>query len=277
MIGKFSISNLPAVLFDGVYRVLACIPETEESKARFPKFGAFNAAPLDPSTWREIDFSWYNPPVLDQGMTSSCVGHCAADGMHMSYLQSGRQLVQFSPFFTYGLINGGRDAGAMISDALMALKQYGICPKDDLPPGVMFQNQFPQKAFDNAKRFKLSQAYQCPNFETICAAISVGFPVSLGIFVGNNFSNVDANGVCPLPSGQGGGGHCILGCGIKKSAQYGWLIKIMNSWGPRFGNKGYAYIHKGHFSRMQPDAFAFQSVIDDPQDSGDNQVPVATN
>ena len=277
MIGKFSISNLPAVLFDGIYRVLACVPETEETKAKFPKFGAFNAAPLDPSTWREIDLAWHNPPVLDQGMTSSCVGHGSADGMHMCYMQSGKKFVQFSPFFTYGLINGGRDAGGMISDALTALQQYGICPKEDLSPGVMFQNQFPQKAFDNAKRFKLVQAYHCPDFETICAAISVGFVCPLGIWVGNNFSQVDSDGVCPVPAG-GGGGHCILGCGLKKSTKYGWLIKIMNSWGSNFGNKGYAYIHKGHFQKMQPDAFAMQSVTDDPQENaGDDQVPVATN
>lgn len=277
MIGKLSVSRLPSVKFDGLYRVLGWIPETEESKARFLKFGAFSAAPVDPSQWKEIDFQWYNPPVLDQGMTSSCVGHCSADGMHMCYLQSGRKLVQFNPFFTYGLINGGRDAGAMISDALTALMKYGICPKDDLPAGVMFQNQFPQKAFDDALRFKLIQAYHCPTFEDICAAISVGFVCPLGIFVGNNFGQVDSNGVCPLPSGMGGGGHCILGCGLKKSAQFGWLIKIMNSWGTKFGDKGFAYIHKGHFQKMQPDAFAMQSVMDDPLEKDDSQVPVVTN
>jgi hypothetical protein len=277
MIGKASISNLPAVWFDGQYRVLACLPETLESMAQFPVFGAHMAAELDPAKWQEIDLSWYKPPISDQGMTSSCVGHGCRAGMEMCWLQSGRPLQEFNAYFVYGLINGGRDAGAMISDGLNALKQYGICLKDDLPAGVMFKNQFPQKAFDNAKRFRLVMAYQCPTFESICSAISLGFVCPLGIYVGNNFAQVDANGVCPLPMG-GGGGHCILGVGLKKSATYGWLIKIQNSWGTRFGMNGYAYIHKGHFQRMRPDAFAIQTVTDDPQDSTPtDEVPVVTN
>jgi hypothetical protein len=277
MIGKLSISHLPAILFDGVYRVLACIPETEESKAAFPVFGSQMATQLDPSQWQEIDMSWYNPPIWDQGMTSSCVGQGCTAGMQVCYMQSGRPLVEFNPYFCYGLINGGRDQGAMISDGLKALQQYGTCQKDALPNGVMFKNQFPQTAYENAKRFKLAQAYRCPDFNSICSAITLGFVTPLGIWVGDNFSQVDSQGVAPVPAG-GGGGHCILGVGLKKSARYGWMIKIQNSWGKRFGVNGYAYIHKGHFQRMQPDAFAIQSVIDDPQDNTPaDEVPVATN
>lgn len=277
-IGKASVSNLPSVLFDGVYRVLGCIAETEESVKRFPRFGSMRtAAPIDPSQWQEIDLQWYNNPIWDQGMTSSCVGHGTTSGMQMCYMQSGRPLVEFNPYFVYGLVNNGRDAGAMISDALTALINHGTCPKADLQPGMMFRNQFPQKAFDDARRFKLSLAYKCGSFEDICSAISLGFVCPLGIYVDQGFSRLDSEGVAGTPSGMQGGGHCILGMGLKKSSRYGWLIKIQNSWGSRFGMNGFAYIHKGHFQRMNPDAFAIQSVIDDPQDStpADN-VPVVT-
>ena len=228
-IGPFSISNLPSVKFEGVWRVLGCIPETSQSKARFSRFGD-SVKTLDQSQWQEIDLQWYNPPILDQGMTSSCTGHACCSGMEMCWLQSGRALVEFNPYFVYGLVNGGRDAGAMISDCLSALQQYGICEKDQLPSGVMFQSQFPPAAFQNAARRKLIKAYHCATFEEICSAISLGFVCPLGIYVGQNFPNLDANGVAPLPGG-GGGGHAILGMGLKKSSQYGWLIKIQNSWG----------------------------------------------
>ncbi len=274
-IGKASISNLPSVYFDGLYRVCGCISETVVSASRFPKFGNNFAAKLDPSLWQETDLQWYGLPILDQGMTSSCVGHGTCSGMEMCILQSGRKLVEFTPYFVYGLINGGRDAGGMISDALTALKQAGIALKGDLPPGVMFKNQFPQQAYENAMRFRLVEAYHCPTFEDICSAISLGFVCPLGIFVGDNFSQLGSDGVAPLPAG-GGGGHCILGMGLKKSARYGWLIKIQNSWGQRFGMNGYAYIHKGHFQRMQPDAFAIQAVMDDPKDTSETNVPVVS-
>lgn len=266
MLGSYSISSLPAVKFNGIYRVLGCIPSTVESALGFASFGRQFAASLDPSLWQEIDLSWHKPSILDQKSTSSCVGHAVCSGMETCYMQSGRPKIDFNPFFPYGLINGGRDQGAMISDALKALKQYGICLKGDLPNGVMFKNQFPQQAFTNALRFRLLQAFKCDTFEDICSAISLGFICPLGIMVGSNFANLDSEGVSPLPAG-GGGGHAILGVGLKRSSRYGWLIKIQNSWGLSFGMKGYCYIHKAHFRSMTPDAFAIQTIMDDPQDS----------
>lgn len=271
-IGKYSISNLPSVKFDGVYRVLACLPETPDSLLGFPRFGTEMHHKLTAAQLQEIDLEWYNAPILDQGMTSSCVGHGTCSGMEICYMQSGRTLVPFSPFFIYGLVNGGRDAGAQISDALRALMQYGVCRNSDIPAGAMFQNQFPTTAFEVAKGFKLIQAYHCQTFEDICAAISLGFVCPLGLYVGQNFPNLDSEGVAPLPAG-GGGGHCVLGMGLKKSAKYGWLIKIQNSWGSRFGKNGHCYLQKGHFNMMNPDAFAVQSIIDSPQDGP----PVVTN
>jgi hypothetical protein len=268
MIGKFSTSNLPAVWFDGEYRVLGCIPSPEEEASKFPAWSNVKSA----AGLQEIDLSWYKPPILNQGSTSSCVAHASCSGMEMCWLQSGKPLVEFNPFFVYSWINGGRDAGASVSSALTALQTHGICPKDDVPAGAMFQGQMPAQAIQDAKRFVLQDAYRCTTFDDICQAINVGFVIPLGILVGQNFGQLDSNGVAPLPNG-GGGGHCLLGVGLKQSSQYGWLIKIQNSWGSRFGMSGYAYIHQGHFQYMPIDAFAIQTVSDDPQGTpGDDPV-----
>ena len=275
MIGKLSISNLPSVYFDGYYRVLGCIKSTPESIAKFPVFGVHNMVGLDPSLWQEIDLSWNKPTILNQKQTSSCVGHGAVSAMEVCWLQSGRPLKNFSPFFTYGLINGGRDAGAQISDSMTALMSYGACPIELNPNLRMFKNQFSQNMYDAAKRFKLIKAYHCPNWESICSAISLGFVCPLGIQVGDNFGQLDSEGVAPLP-GWGGGGHCILGVGLKKSSRYGWLIKIQNSWGLNWGLGGYAYLRKEHIDNY-PDAFAVQSVMDDPQDTNSpTNIPVVS-
>lgn len=259
-IDKSSISNLPSIKVDGIYRVLGCIFSTPASLVGFTPLRAIRSFNLDPSQWKEVDYQWYKNPINDQGSTSSCVGQGCSAGMHIAYQQSGRSFVEFNPYFLYGLVNGGRDAGAMISDALNALKEYGICEKNEIRPGMMYKNQFPAAAFENAKKYKLLQAFRCETFEEICTAITMGFSCPLGIFVDENFSRLDGQGVCGVPNSTRGGGHCILGMGLKKSSRYGWLIKIQNSWG-RWGMKGYGYIHKGHFSRMHPDAFAIQSII----------------
>lgn len=271
-IGRKSISRLPSIKFDGEYRVLGCLPSDDNHD--FPSFGSqvFSQAQFD---LREIDLApIYNNRILNQGSTSACVGHGCASGMEMAWKQLGNPAQDFSPFFIYGLINNGRDAGAMISSGLMALKQAGACPAAIMPAGVMFKNQFPAETMTAAMRFRLSMAFKCGSFDEICQAINLGFATPLGIMVGDNFSMVDSNGVCPLRT-SGGGGHCILGVGLKKHPTYGWLIKIQNSWGQRFGVNGYGYLRREHFNQMAPDAFAIQAAFDDPQDANpDDDVPV---
>ena len=267
-------ADFPAIYFDGEWRVLAYIPS--DGNHDFPKFSSRVGFSGD-SELKEIDLSWFANRVMNQGSTSSCVGHGSVAGMEIAYKQLGNPSQQFSPFFTYALINGGSDNGAMISDALKALKKYGACPLDDMPKGAMYERQIPKKAYEQASRFKVSQAYQCDSFEEVCQAISVGFTVPLGIYVGNNFGDLDSDGVSPLPRG-GGGGHCILGCGLKKTSKYGWVIKIQNSWGSNFGENGFCYIQKNHFKYMDPDAFAIQAIIDDPKDPfPQDNVPTVVN
>src|SRR5581483_629440 len=212
-------TNLPAIFFDGCYRVLGCIPSTEESAKRFPLFGSFRTA--GDVTPQEIDLSWYGPDILNQGATSSCMGHSVCSGCETAWVQGGRQYTRFNPFWVYGLCNHGVDQGSMITDGITAVETKGICERDQLPRGVMFQQQFPQAAYTDAQRFKLAQAYRCPTFEDIIAAISLGFPTPLGIYVDQNFARLDSDGIAGLPMGQNGGGHAILGIGTKKHPRYG--------------------------------------------------------
>lgn len=253
-------SDLPAIKFDGVYRVLACRFSTPESLEGFPLFRSLMGA-LPQSRWKEIDLSHFKNPIWDQGTTSACVGMATTAGMQVGRMQSGRSFLEFNPYFVYGLINGGRDNGAMISDGLRALREFGTCVKNALPRGMMYKRQFPQTAFANAKQNRLGQVLRCGNFNEICSAITLGFVCPLGIMVDGNFPRINSEGVSPVASGRGGGGHAILGVGLKKSRRYGWLIKIQNSWGRSFGIKGYSYIHKGHFRFFGPDAFAVQSLV----------------
>lgn len=272
-IGPQSISNFPAVKFDGEYRVLACIPSDDNHD--FGDWNEYfgNIQGADTFQLREIDFSWLHNRILNQGQTSSCVGHCAAEGMEIVWRQAGHEPQLFTPYFTYAQINNGRDAGAMISNALMSLKRDGGCPANLLEDKVYYKNNLPQQAVQAAQRFKIFKGLQCSSFDAICQAINLGFGTPLGIMVGQNFPKLDSDGIAPLPNG-GGGGHCLLGVGLKQHQRYGWLIKVQNSWGEKYGLKGFCYLHKGHFQYMQIDAFAIQAVFDDPQDSTPNdEVP----
>jgi len=260
--GHLSVSDLPAIEFNGTYYVLGCIKSTNY-------YGFGNFADVHPvlsaSQWQEIDLEHYNLPILNQQSTSSCVGHASCSAMEMAWVQSGRKLREFSPYFIYGQINGGRDQGAMISDALQSLKEIGVCLKNEVPQGAMFKYQFPKSAYENAKNYKIFDAFQCGTFDEVCSAISLGFPVVLGIMVGNNFPRLDSEGVAPLPAG-GGGGHALLGMALKRSQRYGWLVKVQNSWSASYGVNGHCYLRREHFDN-QIDSFAIQVTTgEDPTD-----------
>lgn len=274
MIGPLSVSDLPALKINGEWRVLGCLKETEETKNRFPSFGEAirGNAPLDPSQWQELDLSFHNLPIKNQSASSSCVGHSAASGMEMCYVQSGRSYKQFSPWFTYALINNGRDAGAYISDALVALQKYGAAEQQVVgPTRLSYKNNLTQAQYDNASKYQLVNAYRCGSYEEICSAISLGFPCVLGIPVGYNFDSIDSEGVTPVPNWVRGG-HAVLGVGLKKSSRYGWIIKFQNSWG-NWALNGYAYLQKGSFDG-NPDAFALQMIEVDPNANDPTEIPV---
>lgn len=136
-IGRKSISRLPSIKFDGEYRVMGCIPS--DNNHDFADFGSqlFGQAQHD---LREIDLTAaYLTEIADQGSTSSCVGQGCDAGMELVWQQHGHKRMDFDAYFVYGLINNGRDAGAMISTGLMALKGKGACPKGILKPGQMYQ------------------------------------------------------------------------------------------------------------------------------------------
>src|SRR5436309_402079 len=66
------------------------------------------------SQWKEVDYSHFECPVLDQHATAACVGHGAVTGFTRAWLMAGRAPRHFSACYVYGRINGGIDQGAIV-------------------------------------------------------------------------------------------------------------------------------------------------------------------
>lgn len=259
--------RLPFLEFDGQNRVFGCLPPK-------PDFGGFKASTaisdlIPRNKWFETPDDDFGIRVLDQGSHGSCVGHGSTSAFEMQWLRQGGDPVDFAACFVYGLINHNRDAGAIVSDAIEELEKTGVCTEKFVPPGTIYQRQFPKGAWTEAAKYKVKNSYHVNSFDAICSDILRGRTISHGIMVGANYADLDSNGIAPLPRG-GGGGHCQYSYCLK-NINGQWVIKTGNSWGKRFGMNGFCYLTEKHFDRPgQVDAFSIEFVdptadVDQPQ------------
>lgn len=244
------ISECPSIDFDGHPRILAALPPVDFGN--LPKFRTallteYKAQPLPRSEWVEFDFTDSKIPILDQNGYGSCTGHGICTAFTKAWVRGGQKYKAFSPVWTYGLTNGGVDKGAVISDGVRVLQSQGICLASQVPEGDIYASNYPKKAYTSALNYKLQDAYHLETPDDVGTAIQLGFDVVFGMTVGDNFADLDAEGFAPpVPRGRIGG-HCMCdGEGMKESTQWGWGIKVRNSWGTRFGLNGFVYVSIDH-------------------------------
>lgn len=236
--------------------------------------------------WRKVRGLLYEPfagPVFNmevEGDNSyvaegigvhNCVGHGAVAGFAVSFARSGQRPRRFSPCFVYAQINGGADRGAVVADALDELRQTGVCLESTVGPGRIWKRDLPAAAYDEAKRYRVEQAYQLRSFDEVVAATLLGFPVVFGVEIGQRFEP-DADGFVPDRAG-GGGGHCMCGVGPRQRGGR-WYLTTLNSWSRRWGAGGYCHLPESYFDG-DVDAFAVQAAREDDRD--DDEPPAGAN
>ncbi len=263
-------SGLPALDVDGVVRVLGLLPAYERNPLRV----AASAFPLDNVPIQEIELCAYKPPELtDQGSQSSCSGHATKTAFEQAWIEAGFTMppANFSPTYLYAWCNGWRDQGAVLSDLATALMLHGICTRAEAPEGVIFRQQYSQLADRVAAVYKPVSVLSVKTYDQLLACTVMNWPVVFGIQVGRNFSDMDSNGMCPLPD-MVVGGHALVTRGITRHPQHGLVPKFRNSWNSQpwgIGGSGDALLRREHFSQ-QIDAFAVVAAKAD-----DGEIPVA--
>lgn len=135
-----------------------------------------------------------------------------------------------------------QDVGCQPRDAMKVVNRSGACPESMWPYDVSkFADQPPQDAYIEAAKHKVIQ-YQAVNQDLtdMKACLASGYPFLFGLVVYSAFESdeVAKTGVLNMP-GAGEeilGGHCVVACGYDDASQ---RFIVRNSWGPRFGQKGY--------------------------------------
>lgn len=229
----------------------------------FPVFGARDqTTTLVPrQQWAPIDFHHLVPKILDQDGQGACNAFASVQALHVIRQQAGLPFVELSAGNLYGRINGGRDAGSVLADALQELQRNGVCKAATVPHLSWRQRTWPDDWRAEARRFRILEAYDCPTFDHIASALLAGFPVNVGILVGRNFAPDSDDGWVPDYRG-GGGGHALCAVGLARKANR-WGVMVANSWGQDWGQAGFAIVPESYFSRTPfADAWAVCGVVD---------------
>lgn len=256
-------TGLPVIEFDGP-RLLAKLPPVSEERKKLTRFA--DAKTIVPrNEWVTINRRSHMTEgwLLDQRSHGSCVGFSSAAALMRARALNGSATVRLSGAFVYSWINGGRDAGAIITDALDVLRDKGTCPEEEAPWDAIYPNRYPESARKSAMRFRLLEAYTADTFDEIGSAIQLGYIPIFAVQVGGTFVSISSEGICGFDRGPGN--HAVHADGMSKLSR-GWCLDMPNSWGKNFGQGGRGFVTEEHIDGVQQDCYVIRAAVEDPQE-----------
>lgn len=247
----------------GQPRNLGLVPTPAKRRARCAK-SPFPTVPE--SDWREVDRRKYfgAATVTDQKQTSGCVGFSGAAALSKLRAMRGQPFVPLSGPYLYSLVNGGRDQGAMILDALEALEKYGCATAEQCPLPNIYRTQT-QRFDEHARNFRLSKGVSVESAAEAAAVILHGGVLQFGVRVGRNFERFDPRYVAAFE--RGSANHAVHADGLTHDVKHGWCFDVQNTWSTKWGDDGRFLWPIEYFDRTgYQEAFAHVAAIDTPGD-----------
>lgn len=221
-----------------------------------------------------MDLSASFPLPGDQGSQSSCVGWATAYALksYQEKVEIGWSLNTsshlFSPAYVYNQINGGRDRGSYIYEALDLVVDQGAATLATMPYSDSdYLSQPSSEAFEEASMFKAASWRRVNDTSQIKAALVNRKPVVGGIKVYSSFYNLyGEDSVYNTTSGDYVGGHAITIVGYDDD-RFDGAFRVINSWSTKWGDEGYFWM---------PYDFAAQGILSEAyvlEDAENGTVP----
>ena len=214
------------------------------------------------------DLRVYFPAAQDQGKRGTCIafGTTAAHEF-LRFGQTGtvEPLSVEALHFGCKTIDGDRDSGTTFQSANQALSEVGQPPEAfwiyDKSRDEQRQDYLPPtQAIDPEFCFRTSFIAVSSELEGIIHVLERGIPVIAGIPLRASFHFAPAGRVSmPTPVEMFMGNHALLIVGWELDSEgMRWLI-FRNSWGERWGDRGYGYLPTEYIERYGCQAYAFAS------------------
>jgi hypothetical protein len=219
----------------------------------------------------------FAPAVGDQGHQGSCVAWSSAYGAR-TIAEAARtgedpDRLKFSPSFLYNQIGLQDCDGSYIIKAMEFMTRSGAVPYDQFPysdqdcarqPDQQLLEQARQHRMRGFNRLTPGDQNTVIDLRAIKENISQGAPVVIGMMVGGSYMQSMMGQDVWNPSAEdrnmtGFGGHaqCVVGYDDRK---YGGAFLIMNSWGPSWGNNGFAWVRYRDFRHFVREAYGLEPM-----------------
>jgi hypothetical protein len=218
----------------------------DEDPAEFEKF------PESP-TYRaflpeKVDLSSRMPPVGDQGRQGSCVGWAVGYAARSYYtkasdkLETSQKANQVSPGYVYDSIRRGDcERGSRVSDALELLRKGALSFDEYVYDDNMCRKPTPTEQ-SGAKKFKI-KGWRRVNpsiLDQVKGALAQGHPLIIAGVLDPNFHRLRRgqtwkSGKIDWDKVKSGHAFTLVGYNDRRKH-----FKVLNSWGTRWGTRGYA-------------------------------------
>ena len=219
----------------------------------------------------------FAPAVGDQGHQGSCVAWSSAYGAR-TIAEAARtgedpNSLKFSPSFLYNQIGLENCDGSYILKAMEFMTNSGAIAYDKFPyndkdcsrqPDQQQLEEARQNRMRGFNRLTPGDRNNAIDLRAIKENLSQGAPVVIGMMVGGSYMQPMMgqdvwNPTADDRSLMGFGGHaqCVVGYDDKK---YGGAFLIMNSWGPSWGNNGFAWVRYPDFRYFVREAYGLEPM-----------------
>lgn len=199
-------------------------------------------------------------PVENQGSLGSCTAHAGVGLMEYYQRIAFGNHLEGSRLFLYkttrNLLGWEGDDGAYLRSTMKAMALFGICPERYWQYNIDSFNAEPSafcyalaQNYQAIKYYRLDPQGRTPNkiLQAVKEKLAAQLPSMFGFTVYSSIPFSEGNPDIPFPSSHDRmeGGHAVMAIGYdnkRKIGKHTGALLIRNSWGDKWGDKGYGWL-----------------------------------
>jgi C1A family cysteine protease len=261
--GLFGVGYIPDYPDDRDYQMERLIAAADETgiltQFRRPSRHKRPGEPKLP-TAMDLTKKGYFGPVDAQGAVQSCTAHAVTSMAEYHLHRKKGSRMDLSRLFLYkiarDLLGVDGDRGCTLRESLKALEKYGCLKEERWPYDWPWLERLPRiRDLEESKdlrgirycRLDDYNADGARTLENLLLALTAGFPVAFGFSICSCIDTFGRDSVMPIPtpSSRVIGAHAVLAVGYRQSGTFKnreGAILFRNSWGERWGKKGYGWL-----------------------------------